>query len=62
VPKTKKIDDHQVPLSNGAIGILQKMKCDGERSDVVFPGATVGEPLSDGSMLRVLDRMGCAFH
>jgi integrase len=58
VPKTKKIDDHQVPLSNGAIGILQKMKCDGERSDVVFPGATVGEPLSDGSMLRVLDRMG----
>ena len=58
IPKTKKIDNHRVPLSKVAIDILRKMRSDNESDDVVFPGATVDEPLSDGSMLRVLDRMG----
>jgi integrase len=57
VPKTKKIDGHRVPLSKAAINILQKMKSDGEGDPLVFPGAAPG-PLSNGSMLRVLDRMG----
>jgi integrase len=58
VPKTKKIDGHRVPLSNAATSILRKMKSDDEGDTLVFSGAAMGEPLSNGSMLRVLDRMG----
>jgi integrase len=62
VPKTKKIDQHRVPLSNQAIDILKNMKTDDEIDeigDVVFSGSKKGKSLSNGSMLRVLDRMGC---
>jgi hypothetical protein len=34
------------------------MKSDDEGDTLVFPGAVTGEALSNGSMLRVLDRMG----
>ena len=62
VPKTKKIEQHRVPLSNQAIDILKPMKTDDETDkigDVVFSGSKKGKSLSNGSMLRVLDRMGC---
>jgi hypothetical protein len=58
VPKTTKIDGHRVPLSNAAISVLRKMKSDDERDTLVFPGAVTAEALRNGSMLRVLDRVG----
>jgi integrase len=57
IPHTKKIDNHRVPLSNPAMMILKNLKPDLESGGLVFPGTTINEPLSDGSMLRVLDRM-----
>jgi integrase len=58
IPKTKTNTEHRVPLSNAAIDVLKQSASDQQADGIVFPGIRRGEPLSNGSMLRVLDRMG----
>ena len=45
--------EHEVPLSEAALALLQSMSRD---SDVVFAG-TKGQPLSDMSLTAVIRRM-----
>ena len=60
IPKTKTNTEHRVPLSRAAIALLKSMKAVHQDGDIVFPGIRMAQPLSNGSMLRVLDRMGYA--
>jgi integrase len=48
--------EHRVPLSDAALAVLEKMKAirDG---DYIFPGTKGGRPLSNMSMLKLLERM-----
>ena len=46
--------EHRVPLSGQAVAILQKLP---RTSELVFPGARRGRPLSLMTMLKVLKRM-----
>jgi integrase len=59
VPATrmKASKPHRVPLSSAACAVLDRM---GEVSqgDLIFPGIRSGRPLSNMSLLAVLDRMG----
>ena len=58
IPKTKTNTEHRVPLSGAAVGLLKNLPSDRQPTEIVFPGIKPGAPLSNGSMLRVLDRMG----
>jgi integrase len=51
--------EHRIPLSDGAITILQQMKehRNGGR-DLIFPRNSQGEPLTPPTMRRVLELMG----
>ena len=58
IPKTKNGQEHRVPLSAAALAVLEQMRPLHDASGIVFPGLKRGAPLSNGAMLRVLDRMG----
>ena len=53
--KTK--EEHQVPLTEGALNILKELN-EVRLSEYVFPGQRVGRPLSNMAMLNLLGRMG----
>jgi integrase len=46
--------EHRVPLSDSAIAIIDKMPAN---SELLFPGAKKGKPLSTMAMLKTLERM-----
>ena len=48
---------HLVPLSKRAVEILTEAK-DGQVNDFVFPGLKKGQPISNGTMDRLLERLG----
>jgi integrase len=51
--------EHRVPLSDRALAILSEVNAtDGNQDFFVFPGRTLGQPLSNMAMLKVLERMG----
>jgi len=56
IPRTKNGTEHRVPLSDGACALLARVLAE-HGEDIVFPGDRRGEPLSNGAMLRVRDRM-----
>lgn len=52
--------EHRVPLSGRAIAVLELLKAADNEADgegYVFPGAKPGKPLSNMSMLKLLERM-----
>ncbi|MEG3617311.1 integrase arm-type DNA-binding domain-containing protein [Magnetovibrio sp. PR-2] len=49
--------EHRVPLSSGAVSLLEKLQRE-RSSDYVFPGSKEGKPLSNMAMKMVLRRMG----
>jgi len=49
----KEAKDHEVPLTDRAVAILKSLKR-GKPTDLVFPGAKPGEPLSDTALLMCL--------
>ena len=49
--------EHRVPLSTAAISILEKMKVV-RQSEFIFPGIKHNKPLSNMSLLQLLERMG----
>jgi integrase len=55
--RMKRGREHRVPLSPAALAILQSMRAV-RQSDLVFPGARKGRPLSAMAMLMLLRRMG----
>jgi integrase len=56
--RMKAAREHRVPLSDGATAILAEMqKLRTDRSDLVFPGAREGRPLSNMALLMLLRRM-----
>jgi integrase len=51
--------EHRVPLSARALAILKEMQLHRHANDAfVFPGATLGRPLSNMAFLMLLRRMG----
>jgi integrase len=48
--------EHKVPLSDAALSILHGL-AKLRQSELVFPGQKAGHPLSNMSMLKVLERM-----
>ncbi|MEQ9445413.1 MAG: integrase arm-type DNA-binding domain-containing protein, partial [Rhodospirillaceae bacterium] len=48
--------EHRVPLSSQAIKIAKKLN-EGKKSDFVFPGGKAKQPLSNNSLLALLNRM-----
>ena len=51
--------EHRVPLSAHALAILKEMQAHRQAGDAfVFPGATLGRPLSNMAFLMLLRRMG----
>jgi integrase len=53
--------EHRVPLSDGALAILQEMRAlrpAGDADTYVFPGGKEGKPLSNTAMLELRQRMG----
>jgi integrase len=50
--------DHRVPLSDRCIEILQGAKALSDCTGYVFPGRRRGEPLSNGTFDRALERLG----
>ena len=59
IPKTKTNVEHRVPLSDVAVDLLAQVFKDypDDGSGIVFVGDKPGQPLSNGAMLRVRDRM-----
>jgi integrase len=59
IPKTKTDVPHRVPLSDAAVDLLARVKREhpDDGGGVVFVGDKRGQPLSNGAMLRVRDRM-----
>jgi integrase len=59
VPRTKTGVEHRVPLSAAAVALLERVRREhpDDGSGIVFVGDRRGEPLSNGAMLRVRDRM-----
>lgn len=59
VPKTKTNVEHRVPLRGAAVALLERVRREhpDDGSGIVFIGDKRGEPLSNGAMLRVRDRM-----
>jgi integrase len=49
--------DHRVPLSPRVVAILRELE-ETRMGDSVFPGQRRGKPLSDMSLLKLLERMG----
>jgi integrase len=49
--------EHRVPLSSDAVAVLRSMSAI-RTGDLVFPGLRGGSPLSNMSLLAVLERMG----
>jgi integrase len=58
IPRTKNGSEHRVPLSDAALAVLDRMQPLRGASDIVFEGQSRGQPLSDGTMLAVLRRIG----
>src|SRR5262249_30818473 len=58
VPKAKTGAEHRVPLSVAALAVLERMRPLADGSDIVFSGLRRGQALSNGALLRLLDRMG----
>jgi integrase len=56
IPRTKTNVEHRVPLSDAAIALMTRVLADAGDGHV-FEGDKPGEPMSDGAMLRVRDRM-----
>jgi integrase len=54
--RMKMDEDHNVPLTDPALAILDQMR-DGSQSELIFPRAG-DETFSDNAMLAVLDRLG----
>lgn len=54
--------EHVVPLSEGALAVLEKMKAwrtrPAEPTELVFPGSKRGKPISDMTLTKVLRDMG----
>jgi integrase len=59
IPKTKTNVSHKVPLSDAAVALLERVRREhpDDGSGIVFVGDRRGQPLSNGAMLRVRDRM-----
>lgn len=59
IPRTKTGVEHRVPLSRVAVELLNRVFSDypDDGSGIVFVGDRRGEPLSNGALLRVRDRM-----
>jgi len=59
IPRTKNGSEHRVPLAPAAVELLARIFADypDHGSGIVFAGDRRGEPLSNGAMLRVRDRM-----
>ena len=59
VPRTKTGVEHRVPLSDAAVALLERVRRDypPDASGIVFNGDRRGQPMSNGAMLRVRDRM-----
>ena len=58
-PETKTNVEHCVPLSGAAVALLERVRREhpDDGSGIVFVGDKRGEPLSNGAMLRIRDRM-----
>jgi integrase len=57
IPATKTEGEHRVPLSDAAMAVLSRVK--GLDENIVFPSPDKpGKPLSNGAMLRMMQRMG----
>ena len=54
--------EHVVPLSEGALAVLEKMRVWGSRptdpKELIFPGTKLGKPISDMTLTKVLRDMG----
>jgi hypothetical protein len=59
IPKTKTNVEHRVPLSDAACALLAEIfrAYSDDGSGIVFVGDKPGQPMSNGAMLRVRDRM-----
>jgi integrase len=57
IPQTKSRPEFKVPLSDAALALLADMKARAQ-GEIVFSSTDPREPLSNGAMLAVLDRMG----
>jgi integrase len=59
IPRTKTGVEHRVPLSDAAVALLTEVFATyaDDGSGIVFVGDKRGEPMSNGAMLRVRDRM-----
>jgi integrase len=59
VPKTKTSVRHRIPLSDAAVALLKQLQQDHpvDKSGIVFVGDKPGQPMSNGAMLAVRDRM-----
>jgi integrase len=55
IPQTKTRPDFKVPLSDAAVVLLANLKARGE---IIFPSTDPRQPLSNGALLAVLERMG----
>jgi integrase len=52
--------EHRVPLSNTAMSLLSVLK-NRQRGDLIFPGQKRNQPLSNMTMLKVLQRLEHAY-
>jgi integrase len=59
VPKTKTSVTHRIPLSDSAVALLEQIRQDYpvDKSGIVFVGDKPRQPMSNGAMLAVRDRM-----
>ena len=53
--------EHRVPLSRRALTLLRSAREISDGSELVFPGRTVGEPMSNMVFLMMLRRLGATF-
>ena len=49
---------HRVPLSPRAVGVLREVRAYGDGSNLVFPGAREGRPLSDMTLSKLVKELG----
>ncbi len=56
--RMKARDPHVVPLSDRAVAVLKAARADYPDSELVFPGAKPGRPLSDMTLTKVLRSAG----
>lgn len=55
--RTKTGRGHRVPLSPRCVEVLERAKSFSDESDYIFPGQSLGKPLSNMSFLMTLRRM-----